>query len=129
MVPVPGVKDGLLGVGGDHGGLVEGRHCVVGLPGAVLIQGLEVDCPPRRVVLFRDTDHPVTPGRRCPWWDLLNDADIHVSVQPGLNFFLPVNWDWNWGVCGHGLGTVLEENLQWRSVHFWKRLALAAVEG
>ena len=74
VVAVPGVEDGLLGVAWNGSGLVERGWAVVGFPGGMLVEWLEIDGPPERPVLLGAYDHTVAPSDGCAQGDLLQHA-------------------------------------------------------
>ena len=62
VVAIPRIEDCLSGVAWNSSCLVEGGGAVVGLPGGVGVQGLEVYSPPQGPVLLGAYHHPVAPS-------------------------------------------------------------------
>ena len=103
VVAVPCVKDGLELAMRDGPGLVEGGLSVVGLPNCVLVERLEVDCPPWFAGRLGDHHHAVTP---CDWrahWHWLDHLEADVLVEAGLHVVLPVHRDRQWVVICDGI--------------------------
>ena len=72
----------------------------------MLVEGGQVHCPPRLPVLFGHYDHPGLPFRGNSWWNLLDDAQITVSVQVLLDGVPPVVRDGDWFVDSHGIHAI-----------------------
>ena len=101
MVAIPGVKDGFLRVAWNGSGLVEWGGAMVCLSCGMFVQLLEVDGPPQGSVFLGayHVHHAVTPRG-----DLLQNSKADVTVQPSLNFVLPVNGDGDGSVVWFGDG-------------------------
>ena len=92
VVAIPRVEHGLFGEAWNGSSLVEGGWAVVGFPGGVPVQWLEVDGPPERPVLLGAYHHAVAPSDGCAQGDFLQHAESDISVEAGFNLVLPVNW-------------------------------------
>ena len=77
---------------------------MVGLPGGVLVEGLEVYGPPERPVLLGADHHSVAPSDGRAQGDLFQHAETDVPVQPCLYLLLPVNGYGDGGVARFGGG-------------------------
>ena len=94
VVSILGVKAGLPGVRRHRHGLVEGRLARVGLPGAHLVQVLEVHRPPRLSwVLLHDHHHPAAPLCWHAKRNLGQDPHLDIIVQLLLDCSLPMHWN------------------------------------
>ena len=80
VVAIPRIEDCLSGVVWNSSCLVEGGGAVVGLPGGVGVQGLEVYSPPQGPVLLGAYHHPVAPSYWGPQGDLFQHPQGDVSV-------------------------------------------------
>ena len=80
MVAIPSVKHRLLLVLWDRPGLVKRRLSVVGLPGRVGIEGLEINGSSGFSIFLRADDHPVAPCDRFTHRDGLYDSQSDISV-------------------------------------------------
>ena len=74
VVAIPAVKHSLFLATWDRACLVERTLRVVGFPGGVQVQGLEVDCGTRRAILLGAHHHAVTPGDGLSDGDWFNDT-------------------------------------------------------
>ncbi len=102
MVAIPRVEYGLLGLVWNGPGLVEKRRAVVCFPRGVLVQGLEIDGPPERLVLLGAYHHAVAPSDGRTQGELLQHAKADVPVEACLHLVLPMNRDGNGGVTWFG---------------------------
>ena len=115
MVAVPRIKHCFSCVAWNGSSLMEWRLGVVGFPGRVGIQGLEIDRASKGAVFLCTSDHPVTPGDGFAHGDWFQQA--HVTIEAGLHFLLPMEWDWNGGVVGNRCGVGVDHEAQGGSVH------------
>ena len=105
-----------------------GGLAVVRFPGGVLVKLLEIDSSPERPVLFGADHHAGAPSVRGSQEDLLQHAQVDISVQPCLHFILPVDGDAGGGVTGFGdCCGVNAQGEQWAS-HHWEWLMFTYVE-
>ena len=103
---------------------------MVGLPGAVVIDGLVVDDSSGRSIMLRGYDHPTEPAGGLIDRHSLQYAEPDVPVQPGLHLVGPVYGDGGRGVHSHWLGRLVHEQPHgWAVLHEGERLPLAYIEG
>ena len=93
MVAVPGVADHCLHSLRHRSCLVKGSLGVLGLPGGVRVECLEIHRSPGFPVLLGADDHTMAPGNRSASWNLLDDARFAVSIEAGLDVVTPVDQD------------------------------------
>ena len=80
MVSIPCVKDGFLLSLRDRPCLVERGLGMVCFSGGMMVEGLEVNRPSGRAILFGTDDHAMTP---CDWfsdWYMFEYPQSHISV-------------------------------------------------
>ena len=68
MVPIPAVKDGLFGVTGYRGCLMEWALPVMGFTCGVKVECLEVNCASGLAILLCADNHAVAPCDRLSYW-------------------------------------------------------------
>ena len=103
---------------------------MVGLPGAVIINGLVVNDPPGGPVMLGGDHHAGAPAGGLVHGDPLYYTEPDVSVQPSFHLVGPVDGYGGWGVDSHGPGLPVHEQLQWGAVlHEGERLPLTHIEG
>ena len=129
MVAVPGVADSFLRSLRHRSCLVKGPRSVVGLPGGVRVECLEIHRSPRVPVLFCADDHTMAPGNRSANWNLRDDAHFAVLIEAGLDVVTPVDLDIDGCVAGDGLGMWVNHQPEWRALHWIERLVVTRVEG
>ena len=74
VIAIPGIKDGLFGVGGHRSGLMKGRLHVMSFPSRMCVEELEVNRSTWLPILLCTYYHPVAPHDRFTYWDLFDDT-------------------------------------------------------
>ena len=86
MVPLPGVKHGLVGVFGNRYSLMEGGVSGMCLSGGIIVECFQVNCS-SWLDIFLGTDHHTrAPGYWFPHWDRLQNTQPDVSVKLLFDF-------------------------------------------
>ncbi len=68
---------------------------MVGFPGGVEVERLEIYRPLKGTIFLRTDHHAVAPGNRVADGDWFQDAESHIPVQASFDVVLPVEWDWD----------------------------------
>ena len=103
---------------------------MVGLPGAVIINGLVVNDPPGGPVVLGGDHHAGAPAGGLVHGDPLDDTEADVSVQSSFHLVSPVDGYGGWGVDSHGSGLLVHEQFHGGTVlHEGERLSLAHIKG
>ena len=94
---------------------------MLGLPGGVRVECLEIHCSPGFPVLLGADDHTMAPGNRSASWNLLDDAHFAVLIEAGLDVVTPVDRDVDGCVAGDGFGVWVNHQSEWRALHWIER--------
>ena len=129
MIPIPCIEDRSACPRWNSRSYLPGRFCVVGLPGTVGVDRLEVHHSPGAAITLGGDEHPGAPEHRGVDRDTLNHPQAYVTIKTSLDLFSPVNWDSCRGVDGDRSGSLIYKQTERGTViHEGEWLLLAVVE-
>ena len=129
VISIPHVKDSFVCAIGDGSCLMKWVLGVMGLPGCMEVECLEVNSSVAFAILFRADYHAVTPCDRFAYRNRFDNAKTDILIKTGLDLIPPVEWDRQGLVMGNEANLWVNHQLHRWAVHHRQELMLTHVEG